>query len=151
MDILAPLVTLSTLLHHTKAFLLYCQIQSCPLNGLCQRARTRCFSPNTLRYVRLQVKIVTCSRLNIIISDEILVERRCHAQTNLSVRPGLVNTSNATKSANLYDRFDYVHLRVPLPKDLTGSEIFSPANSTPIPESYFLMVRSSPPHQSSII
>lgn len=37
--------------------------------------------------------------------------------------------------------FDYAHLRVPLPKDLTGSGIFSLNRSAAFPESYFLMVR----------
>lgn len=37
--------------------------------------------------------------------------------------------------------FDYAHLRVPLPKDLNGSGIFSLKATTAYPESYFLMVR----------
>jgi len=36
--------------------------------------------------------------------------------------------------------FDYAHLRVPLPKDLSGSEIFALKNTATYPESYFLMV-----------
>ena len=37
--------------------------------------------------------------------------------------------------------FDYAHLRVPLPKDLSGSEIFALKTMSAYPESYFLMVR----------
>jgi hypothetical protein len=37
--------------------------------------------------------------------------------------------------------FDYAHLRVPLPKDLTGSGIFTLNRTSAFPESYFLMVR----------
>jgi hypothetical protein len=37
--------------------------------------------------------------------------------------------------------FDYAHLRVPLPKDLTGSGIFTLNRASTFPESYFLMVR----------
>lgn len=37
--------------------------------------------------------------------------------------------------------FDYAHLRVPLPKDLEGSGIFSRQRNGAFPEAYFLMVR----------
>lgn len=47
--------------------------------------------------------------------------------------PNLAGTGKGT--------FDYAHLRVPLPKDLSGSEIFALKNMTAYPESYFLMVR----------
>ena len=73
---------------------------------------------------------------------EILVERRRLGQTTLTVKPGQVGTSNATKPENL-GTFDYAHLRVPLPKDLKGSEIFAPQQGQPHPESYFLMVSRS--------
>ena len=72
---------------------------------------------------------------------EILVERRRLGQTNLSVKPGQIGTSNATKSENL-GMFDYAHLRVPLPRDLKGSGIFTLQKSSTYPESYFLMVCS---------
>lgn len=48
--------------------------------------------------------------------------------------------TSATKSENM-GTFDYAHLRVPLPKDLTGSGIFSLTRALTFPESYFLMVR----------
>lgn len=75
--------------------------------------------------------------------DEILVERRCLGRTELKVKPGQVGTSNATKPDNL-GVLDYAHLRVPLPKDLGTSGIFSRGSNRKFPESYFLMV-SRPP------
>lgn len=70
---------------------------------------------------------------------EILVERRRLGQTELSVNAGQVGTSNATKPDNL-GIFDYAHLRVPLPKDLKGSGIFTASRNNTYPEAYFLMV-----------
>ncbi|KAF2744201.1 hypothetical protein M011DRAFT_408831 [Sporormia fimetaria CBS 119925] len=75
-------------------------------------------------------------------SHEDLVGRRRLGQTNLAVKPGLVGVTSATKSENL-GTFDYAHLRVPLPKDLSGSGIFTLKASASYPESYFLMRRSS--------
>ncbi|KAF2738991.1 apses transcription factor-like protein [Polyplosphaeria fusca] len=75
-------------------------------------------------------------------SHEILVERRRLGQTNLAVRPGIVGVASASKAENL-GTFDYAHLRVPLPKDLAGSGIFTLKTATSYPESYFLMRRSS--------
>lgn len=75
-------------------------------------------------------------------SREILIERRRLGQTNLSAKPGIVAVANATKPDNL-GTFDYAHLRVPLPKDLSGSGIFTLTRSSTFPESYFLMRRSS--------
>ncbi|KAI9836592.1 MAG: hypothetical protein M1819_001224 [Sarea resinae] len=76
-------------------------------------------------------------------SHEVLVERRRLGQTNLAVKPGQVGTSNATKPENL-GMFDYAHLRAPLPKDLSDSDIFGPQSThQPFPDSYFLMRRSS--------
>lgn len=48
--------------------------------------------------------------------------------------------ASATKSDNM-GTFDYAHLRVPLPKDLNGSGIFTLTRASTFPESYFLMVR----------
>ncbi|KAI7113025.1 hypothetical protein KC316_g19381, partial [Hortaea werneckii] len=73
---------------------------------------------------------------------EILVERRCLGRTELKVKPGQVGTSNATKPDNL-GVLDYAHLRVPLPKDLGTSGIFSRGSNRKFPESYFLMRRSN--------
>jgi hypothetical protein len=56
------------------------------------------------------------------------------------VKPGIVGVTSATKSDNT-GTFDYAHLRVPLPKDLTGSGIFTLTRAATFPESYFLMVR----------
>jgi hypothetical protein len=72
-------------------------------------------------------------------TDEILVERRCLGQTELKVKPGQVGTTNATKPDNL-GTLDYAHLRVPLPKDLTNSGIFTKQGNRKWPEAYFLMV-----------
>ncbi|KAL1303576.1 hypothetical protein AAFC00_006943 [Neodothiora populina] len=72
----------------------------------------------------------------------LLIERRRLGQTELSVKPGQIGTSNATKPDNL-GMFDYAHLRVPLPKDLQGSGIFTIQRNHSYPESYFLMRRSS--------
>lgn len=71
--------------------------------------------------------------------DELLARRRL-GQTNLSVKPAQIGTSNATKPENL-GVFEYAHLRAPLPKDLEGSEIFPP-HPQQHPDSYFLMRRS---------
>jgi len=56
------------------------------------------------------------------------------------VKPDHVGTTNATKPDNL-GTLDYAHLRVPLPKELTGSGIFTKQSSRRWPEAYFLMVR----------
>ncbi|CBX94017.1 hypothetical protein IAQ61_003891 [Plenodomus lingam] len=73
---------------------------------------------------------------------EILVERRRLGQTNLAVKPGIAGVTSATKAENL-GTFDYAHLRVPLPKDLSGSGIFTLNRTSVYPESYFLMRRSA--------
>lgn len=70
---------------------------------------------------------------------EELVERRRLGQTILAVKPTQIGTSNATRPQNL-GIFDYAHLRAPLPKDLKDSGIFV---GPTVPESYFLMRRSS--------
>ncbi|OJD20910.1 hypothetical protein ACJ73_07752, partial [Blastomyces percursus] len=72
---------------------------------------------------------------------EELLSRRRLGKTNLSVKPGQVGTSSATKPENL-GMFEYAHLRAPLPKDLKGSEIFSFQAPQQNPEAYFLMRRS---------
>ncbi|CAI6275469.1 unnamed protein product [Periconia digitata] len=75
---------------------------------------------------------------------EVLVGRRRLGQTHLQVKQGTAGLADASKQQNL-GLFDYAHLRVPLPKDLSGSGIFSlkNANGGSYPESYFLMRRSS--------
>lgn len=57
------------------------------------------------------------------------------------MKAGQVGTSNATKPENL-GVLDYAHLRVPLPKDLSGSGIFARLPNRKWPEAYFLMVRT---------
>ncbi|OAP63033.1 hypothetical protein AYL99_02260 [Fonsecaea erecta] len=74
-------------------------------------------------------------------SYEELVSRRRLGKTKLTVKPGQVGTSNATKAENL-GPFEYAHLRAPLPEDLTGSEIFATQSNQAHPETYFLMRRS---------
>ena len=71
------------------------------------------------------------------VSDLDLIQRRRLGQTTLLAKPGQVGTSNATKPENL-GSFEYAHLKVPLPDNLKGSEIFNTSH----PEAYFLMVRS---------
>lgn len=73
-------------------------------------------------------------------TDESLAERRRLGQTNLAVKTGTVGLTKASKADSL-GTFDYAHLRVPLPKDLEGSGIFTLKTATQYPESYFLMVR----------
>ncbi|KAF1846627.1 uncharacterized protein K460DRAFT_127240 [Cucurbitaria berberidis CBS 394.84] len=75
-------------------------------------------------------------------ATEILVERRRLGQTNLGTKPGVTGVTNATKVENI-GILDYAHLRVPLPKDLTGTGIFNMNTTSAYPESYFLMRRSS--------
>lgn len=68
-----------------------------------------------------------------------LVERRRLAQTNLQGKAGVKGLTSATKAENL-GAFDYVHLQVPLPKDLSSSGVFNLKARTAYPESYYLMV-----------
>ncbi|KAJ5690337.1 hypothetical protein N7462_004729 [Penicillium macrosclerotiorum] len=75
------------------------------------------------------------------IIDEDLLARRRLGKTHLSVKPGQIGTSNATKPENL-GLFEYAHLRAPLPRDLKGSEIFPSHTPAQHPETYFLMRRS---------
>ena len=70
--------------------------------------------------------------------------RRRLGKTNLSVKAGQVGTTNATKPENL-GVFEYAHLRAPLPKDLSGSEIFAQHQGQKHTETYFLMVIISQP------
>ena len=74
-----------------------------------------------------------------ILADFELVNLRRLGQTHLTVKPGQVGTSNATKPEHL-GVFDYAHLRAPLPDNLKTSEIFAPQPKQPHPEAYFLMV-----------
>ncbi|KIV87575.1 hypothetical protein PV11_03110 [Exophiala sideris] len=74
-------------------------------------------------------------------SYEDLLSLRRLGKTKLTVKPGQVGTSNATKAENL-GPFEYAHLRAPLPEDLDGSEIFATQSNQAHPETYFLMRRS---------
>ncbi|KAL9035136.1 MAG: hypothetical protein Q9214_006724, partial [Letrouitia sp. 1 TL-2023] len=73
--------------------------------------------------------------------DELVKQRRL-GQTNLSVKVAQVGTSNATKPENL-GRFDYAHLKVPLPREFKGSDVLPVHPHQPVPAAYFLMRRSS--------
>ncbi|KAE9984360.1 hypothetical protein EG328_008846 [Venturia inaequalis] len=73
---------------------------------------------------------------------DVLVERRRLGHTSLNVKSGAVGLSPSTSPVNL-GKFDYAHLRVPLPKSLSGSGIHKPQKAGLVPESYFLMRRSS--------
>lgn len=68
--------------------------------------------------------------------DSDLVAKRRLGQTTLKAKPGLVGNTNATKIENL-GSFEYAHLKVSLPENLAGTDMFG----TPYPEAYFLMVR----------
>jgi hypothetical protein len=81
---------------------------------------------------------VVTIRLTCFVDAELVSIRRL-GQTDLSVKPGQVGTSNATKPENL-GIFDYAHLRAPLPENLKSSEIFAPIPGKPNPGAYFLMV-----------
>lgn len=70
---------------------------------------------------------------------DVLVERRRLGHTSLNVKSGAVGLSPSTSPVNL-GKFDYAHLRVPLPKSLSGSGIHKPQKAGLVPESYFLMV-----------
>jgi hypothetical protein len=87
---------------------------------------------------------ILCAHLLTPAPVDILIERRRLGQTNLAVKAGAAGIANATKADNL-GVFDYAHLRVPLPKDLSGSGIFTLGRNTAYPESYFLMVRDQTP------
>lgn len=110
----------------------------------CPSTTTRCCKKSARRVVcRVATRVwksIQANRPDRV--DEILVERRCLGQTELKVKPGQVNTSNATKADNL-GVLDYAHLRVSLPKDLSGSGIFTKQKNGKWPESYFLMVLCS--------
>ncbi|MCJ1293120.1 hypothetical protein MMC34_004673 [Xylographa carneopallida] len=71
-----------------------------------------------------------------------LISRRRLGQTKLAVKPEQVGSSNATKPENL-GKFDYAHLRAPLPDNLRTSEIFAPQPKQSSPGAYFLMRRST--------
>ena len=79
--------------------------------------------------------------LTLCVQDATLLAQRKLGQTNLTVKPAQVGTSNATKPENL-GQFDYAHLRAPLPPNLKSSEIFTQPGQ-PLPEAYFLMVRTN--------
>jgi len=80
--------------------------------------------------------------LTLLCTDAELIKKRRLGQTDLTVKPGQVGVNSATKPENL-GKFDYAHLRAPLPDNLKGSEIFAPHQNQSPPESYFLMVRLS--------
>lgn len=116
-------------------------------NVVCPRGRTLFSSPQTPQPVRTRraAHCIASHRIHQASTNnsskaEILVERRRLGQTNLAVKPGIAGITNATKPENM-GTFDYAHLRVPLPKDLTGSGIFTLNRTSVFPESYFLMVR----------
>ncbi|KAI4277104.1 MAG: hypothetical protein LQ337_002025 [Flavoplaca oasis] len=71
-----------------------------------------------------------------------LIRERRLGQTDLSVKPGAVGTSNATKRENL-GLFNYAHLKVPFPDNFKGSEIHPHHPKHGPPTSYFLMRRSN--------
>ncbi|EAT83663.2 hypothetical protein SNOG_08495 [Parastagonospora nodorum SN15] len=70
-------------------------------------------------------------------AKEILIERRRLGQTNLAVKPGVAGVASATKSDNM-GTFDYAHLRVPLPKDLSGSGIFTLTRASTFPDDGYI-------------
>ncbi|KAK7531014.1 uncharacterized protein J3D65DRAFT_681068 [Phyllosticta citribraziliensis] len=105
-----------------------------------ERQSYQTWTPKDYANERLGFKTITeCLRNPLILPEhtpalDILVERRRLGQTNLQVKSGQV--AGPSKQPEVTDLFDYAHLRVPLPKDLNGSGIFSLS-------SYILMRRSS--------
>lgn len=93
------------------------------------------FNPISRNLVQWRTRLLTSRRL----LDTELVKRRRLGQTKLEVQPSQIGLNDAAKPEHL-GMFDYAHLRVPLPKDLKGSEIFAPQQHQHPPESYFLMV-----------
>ncbi|CAL8578339.1 hypothetical protein XPA_004128 [Xanthoria parietina] len=79
---------------------------------------------------------------NLTPEPSVLIRERRLGQTDLSVRPGAVGTSNATKRENL-GLFNYAHLKVPFPESFKGSEIHPHHPKHGPPTSYFLMRRSN--------
>jgi hypothetical protein len=67
-----------------------------------------------------------------------LVSRRRLGQTTLKIREGHEGNSSSIKPEHL-GTFEYAHLRVSLPENLKGTEMFN----TPHPDTYFFMVRST--------
>lgn len=82
------------------------------------------------------IRKVKRTSLTLFTVDSDLVAKRRLGQTTLKAKPGLVGSTNATKLEHL-GSFEYAHLKVSLPDNLAGSDMFS----TPYPEAYFLMVR----------
>ena len=100
--------------------------------GAILRWRTLTVCPSQYRFAR-------ASLMKSNFTDSKLIKVRRLGQTTLSVKAGLVGTSDATKPENL-GPFDYAHLRAPLPEELEGSEIHAHHPNATIPKFYFLMV-----------
>ncbi len=114
------------------------------INGVATRSlpkkRNPLLAPGKTPARTLQPATSVRRALLIALVDDELIKKRRLGQTTLTVKPGLVGTSNSTKPENL-GPFDYAHLRAPLPENLKGSEIFAPHANQSTPEVYFLMVR----------
>lgn len=124
-----------------------------PIHSSCFQRRDPCPTITTLWWSLIILRCVSLSLARRValshtshVADndivEVLVERRRLGHTSLNVKPGAVGISPSTTPANL-GKFDYAHLRVPLPKQLNGSGVHKPQKAGLVPESYFLMVHSS--------
>ena len=94
-----------------------------------------CKSFLTISRIHVSLARASCDNADGDVLVDEMVESRRLGQTNIAAKSGQVGISNTNK-ADKVAMFEYAHLRVPLPKGLEGSGIFT----EPAPSTYFLMV-----------